>query len=993
LVLLSVCAASAVNAQGAANNTKRWAIVPTDPQGRALADLLAVELSSWDNVQLVERERIDGVLAELRLNASGLVNPERAARFGQLTRADALALIDVPSENNKAKAVRLRLVDTRTSIRLLDVLLPAGDLEAEVAAMRDELKSASATLAVPPDKLRLIGLVPIASGEPGEFLKPFCQTLTTLVEVGLQQNPRLVVVERSELKRLTAEANLSGLPLDIRASSRLLEASIRRADGGKGMLATCRLISGGESQDFDLTVASGELVDLRQEIIAAVSREIGGGEQKRGLSLAAEANVFDRRAALFRNSNRDREAAEMADAALALAPSKERLATALTHYASVSRANKNLFEGLEAACRHQELRLQWWAKTKPGDPIRSTVRHRPLYLTDVKIPWGRFITPEIEPLIDKWYAMSQQLFDEFYADASSASERIALLKEQVQVADSSRKSPDMEQRVKAVSMIVGRVQAVINEEPIPKDSNGVDYGFHTMLLMSAVDFRNAWVNLRDRRGRLRTLEGLSIDLGPADERAVQVAELYEQAFHSNNPDAAVRFLSLIDEWPPSELGPSFQSGKRAAEKLRLRSYFSWLRSRVLKRYPDIAAPYVKSVLRHSEESGDAKRLLALARMLTHLPVKIPAQEREEFASRILEVIDNPKYSRHVSDVAMLKRFAGRYGRREEMPAFAFDKRQGPWQQYVRIPIKLSVVNLKSVFVDHRADASRAGGRLVVLWSNNQVVIERVSLDSNTPRKTGRVIPFLGSTGHSQGHQMAFGPNALFVTSGTGGFTMLQKDALEVITEEDGAPSGEIWSMAWYKNRLLLGYKNAFASFDPKTKAFQLLASGTSFEPRNPIDGHGSFFIRYLLSDEANGCVWIFIQDNAGADRTGVWKFVPETGTYQKLASGYSKPTPTEHGWLLHNSGKSTLSFLDAKTAKMTHLKGYKPAAKREPMSRPEAIKVGDHIITMRGSLYTPNGKEYRIKTDGKWSLLQRVGPGFITHYDRKSRTLWYVKPK
>ena len=54
---------------------------------RGLADLLQVELSRRDGIELVEREEIDRVLAEQALTASGLVEESARINLGALLKA------------------------------------------------------------------------------------------------------------------------------------------------------------------------------------------------------------------------------------------------------------------------------------------------------------------------------------------------------------------------------------------------------------------------------------------------------------------------------------------------------------------------------------------------------------------------------------------------------------------------------------------------------------------------------------------------------------------------------------------------------------------------------------------------------------------------------------------------------------------------------------------------------------------------------------------
>jgi hypothetical protein len=542
---------------------------------------------------------------------------------------------------------------------------------------------------------------------------------------------------------------------------------------------------------------------------------------------------------------------------------------------------------------------------------------------------------------------------------------------------------------------------VINQEPIPLDSDSVEYGVYTKLLMSAVDVDNTWIRWGDHRGKLSDLSGLSLRLGNEDEVAVRIARMYAAAIDGNDPDAALRFLSFIDEWPPSRPGPNFESGRGARAKLQLRGYFLGLRHKLLNRDSRLAARYLDNVLQKAEQEAEATSLLRLAPIVVSLPIEIPVEQRDEFGSRVLTAIHNVTHPNDARDVALLRNFALRFLARVEKPAFSFDDRQGAWQAYTRVPIKLSGGgrDLLAVFIDPRPDAIREGGPIVLLWrAGGSWAIERVSRSSNQPRKIGPDIPALGSPPAFRHYQMAFGPDAVFVSSSSGGFTMVRQNSIESFGEVHGAPSSDLWSMAWLRDRLFLAYRDALVSFDPRTKTFRLLASGTSVEPSNPIDGRGSFFIRYLFADEQNAnqqnaCLWMTVQDNAvGHERTGLWKFDPTANTYQKLDSGRPVPTRTDGGWLLHDLGKLTVRLVDGRTAMLTDLIGYSavPVGILQP---PAAIMVGDHIVTKSGALHTPDGKEHRLRTEGNWNLLQRVEEGFITHYDETSAILWYFTRK
>jgi len=104
--------------------------------GRDLAGMLTNELASTERFKLVERDKLDKVLDEQDLAASGRVNKKSAAQTGKLTGAQYLVMATVTSYDERTKgggggvsfrglsvggkkdeayiAVDLRVVDTET---------------------------------------------------------------------------------------------------------------------------------------------------------------------------------------------------------------------------------------------------------------------------------------------------------------------------------------------------------------------------------------------------------------------------------------------------------------------------------------------------------------------------------------------------------------------------------------------------------------------------------------------------------------------------------------------------------------------------------------------------------------------------------------------------------------------------------------------------------------------------------------------------------------
>src|SRR6185295_17335653 len=59
---------------------------------KGLAQMLISDLSAADNVRIVERDRLEDVLAELKLQSTGKIDPKSAARVGKLLGARYLVL-------------------------------------------------------------------------------------------------------------------------------------------------------------------------------------------------------------------------------------------------------------------------------------------------------------------------------------------------------------------------------------------------------------------------------------------------------------------------------------------------------------------------------------------------------------------------------------------------------------------------------------------------------------------------------------------------------------------------------------------------------------------------------------------------------------------------------------------------------------------------------------------------------------------------------------
>jgi TolB-like protein len=94
----------------------------TDREGldafrKGIADTLITDLGRLGRLQVVERERLDTLLAELRLQQSGLVDPAAAAKLGKMLGAQALLMGSYTAIGGTIR-IDARIVEVETGLVL-----------------------------------------------------------------------------------------------------------------------------------------------------------------------------------------------------------------------------------------------------------------------------------------------------------------------------------------------------------------------------------------------------------------------------------------------------------------------------------------------------------------------------------------------------------------------------------------------------------------------------------------------------------------------------------------------------------------------------------------------------------------------------------------------------------------------------------------------------------------------------------------------------------
>ena len=216
-------------------------------------------------------------------------------------------------------------METASGVILLDQLEEVQALGRNPARFRPAMEMAVEKAAIPVSARKLIGVLDVSNDEPGKALDPLATTLGVLLGVDMAKSPSVVVLEREQLRHLTAERDLSGLEVKLRASTRLLDVRIKRGqDGGKERLdVTARIteMSGGTAQILKLSEPPGDLRTLRSDLSKAVLEALAAPVPPHGAGdMKAEAQAFHQRAEMLLLHGYVTQALRLAETAYTLDP-------------------------------------------------------------------------------------------------------------------------------------------------------------------------------------------------------------------------------------------------------------------------------------------------------------------------------------------------------------------------------------------------------------------------------------------------------------------------------------------------------------------------------------------------------------------------------------------------------------------------------------------------------------------------------------------------
>ena len=271
----------------------RLALVATEPSVAAAADLLTVELSKKERLQLLERTEIAKVYREQGLSVAN----QNYLKLGQVLGADGLLVLDLIKEGTnqflQAQLVAVKpgvvIGDTRAAWPMKDISGWAGLLAKHFDPLYPKL-GVQAKDALPISVVNLRAAVRSSEEQETE------QQFTSLLIARLTHEPRLFVLERRRMESLGAEKELKGVEESAFWNGSYLVDGVIDRDGYSRDTVTinARLVppKGGAPVPIELSGSRTNVADLINQLAEKVMAGLNVGSLGVSWNPAEEAEQY-----------------------------------------------------------------------------------------------------------------------------------------------------------------------------------------------------------------------------------------------------------------------------------------------------------------------------------------------------------------------------------------------------------------------------------------------------------------------------------------------------------------------------------------------------------------------------------------------------------------------------------------------------------------------------------------------------------------------------
>jgi len=962
-------------------------------------------LSKIEKIVLVEREAIHAVLSEHKLNVPGLIDPAKAIQLGRLIAADAFVLVEM-LRTKDSELVRLRLVESRTGIRLSDDVF-ASELIADDESYIDSLRASLDKLNLATSKRRYVSVLGLKSEEPGRGLNTQANATKVLLEQDLLRLDNVIVIERRQLELLTAERNLTDIELRLRAAAFLLEGGLRREQDR--LVATLRLIpvATGKARKLRIEVPADAPHKLREAVLGAVQTELGGNAPvSRPHDTKNEAERFAIRSRWQLAHRELADAISLAETALALDSSREHHDWAYFLHNGPAYPNWSLTERLEHGIRAQEIdtaNLASLLTTEPGAPsylfarvLRSDARKHA-----IRENGQRPLSSQEKRLLDQLNRLLLNKYNTLYQSRLRLGHSVKdLLVMRLQSAVEMTSTAD--ECAKLVRSVQGQFDLVAADSIPDATRRG---SFYLSYCQSLARSFTAAMRRGEHIGTWphADLQPLFVETARHDEALVRVVGHHGLSLlpGADALSAAKRGLeTLFHETQPP-----------AGSTERYRILVSDMIGRI--RRAGAFDDFFETLIDKAEQANDATSFVRWPKPVHECVNTSP--HAVEWCRRLIVLLDAKSYHRSEANKAAMLR-------RELESVLKLRTRRltapttGPWVDYTLTEIPISNIQpekhqrLMLARVSNRPAAQRGDHSIWLVWRGRPT--PPTSIESNT-----FVVTRLGIAGgemtalgeyRSPGQPtcMATSNSRVAIGQRTGGLVLLGPTGVRLFDEKNGLPSNTVNDIAWTDEGIYLLMPGAIAKMDPDNGTSTLLASSKLVETRGPLDGGTQYTPTSILADPARRCLWISIDNGKLDPRSGIWKYLPQSNVFKHVVRGLvSRLTwsddrvffrfAPERFEKLDPRTTSAFQTLDPQTEQLSPLVGIRSfTPSTGGMEKPGWVLIRGHVMSCSRHIFAPDGSRY-LPTDSipMWHTIFRFREGAIAVTRKNASTrLWSIQP-
>ena len=264
----------------------RLAILPTgdpDAQMPLIQDLLFASLTRRTDFVLVERNSLDAILKEhaLALAAGADMRPDDLLQCGKLLSAEGLLLLGIERKTGTDQILRVRLLDARLGLKVLDTLIPVGaqpsDLARTAEAVADCVGLRAPRIGAPLTDLRVIGVSTFRSEAHSVRWDWLSDAIPSGIERALALHGNVVLAERREVTPLLSEREVApSLPESLLAAAWHADGTFRVDTSRRRIAVSVSARRGADKPlDYQAEVPLDELDFLCREIAQRLAAASG----------------------------------------------------------------------------------------------------------------------------------------------------------------------------------------------------------------------------------------------------------------------------------------------------------------------------------------------------------------------------------------------------------------------------------------------------------------------------------------------------------------------------------------------------------------------------------------------------------------------------------------------------------------------------------------------------------------------------------------------